>query len=151
MNATHPRDLENLTIRLGLVARGGDLPRELSEDQLDWLSDQELRTEVPVDFAYSWEEAFSRTLDQHRILWQYKPRTFAVEWDDEGNFVDSFTPDFYLPLIDLYVELIGPHHHEASAKARKVRLLRQLQPGLRIKLLGDPATVKKSQFCVICG
>src|SRR5215471_18612229 len=70
--------------------------------------------ELPPDFAYSWEEAFAETLNQHGISWQYKPRTFAVEWDNEGNFVDSFTPDFYLPLIDLYVELIGPNRSEAS-------------------------------------
>jgi len=135
MNATHSAEVESETLRLPQVALDGNLLRDLLEDQIKWHSDQRLNSTAPADFVYTWEEAFARTLDQHGILWQYKHRTFAVEWDDEGNFVDSFTPDFYLPLFDLYVELTVPNHHEAGAKARKVRLLRQQRPGLRIELL----------------
>jgi phosphatidate phosphatase APP1 len=135
MNATHTGELESGTPGLTQVAKNGNLLRDLLEDQIKWSSDRDLNSEGPVDFVYTWEEAFARTLDQHGILWQYKYRTFAVEWDDEGNFVDSFTPDFYLPLFDLYVELIVPNHDEAGAKAKKVRLLRQQRPGLRIELL----------------
>ena len=108
---------------------------DLLVDTPDWSHSNNSCSELTVEFAYFWEETFALTLDRRGILWQYKPRTFAVEWDDEGNFVDSFTPDFYLPLIDLYVELIGPQRHETSAKARKVRLLRQQAPELRIELL----------------
>ena len=144
MNATHTGELESSPLRLGRVARDLGPP----EDQPGWLSENnESRLEFPIEFAYSWEEEFAQTLDQHGILWQYKPRTFAVEWDDEGNFVDSFTPDFYIPLLDLYVELMGPHHPEAGTKARKVRLLRYQQPGLKIELLcGTPASVVQRVF-----
>src|SRR5262245_24372965 len=135
MNAIHTRELESGTLRLTQTAHDGNLLRDLLEEQIKWPLDQDLNSDTPVDFVCSWEEAFARTLDQHGIFWQYKHRTFAVEWDDEGNFVDSFTPDFYLPLFDLYVELTVPNHHEAGAKARKVRLLRQQRPGLRIELL----------------
>lgn len=135
MNVTHTGEFESGTLRLTQVAQEGNLLRDLLEDQIKWPSDQDLNSEGTVDFVYTWEEAFARTLDQHGILWQYKYRTFAVEWDDDGNFVDSFTPDFYLPLFDLYVELTVPNHHEAGGKARKVRLLRQQRPGLRIELL----------------
>lgn len=87
------------------------------------------------DFVHSWEEEFAQMLDEYEVRWQYKPRTFAVEWDEEGNFVDSFTPDFYLPFLDFYVELIANGHEGCGAKARKVRLLRQQHPQIRIELL----------------
>jgi hypothetical protein len=88
----------------------------------------------PVDFAYWWEQEFARVLDEHEVSWQYKPRTFAVEWDEEGNFVDSFTPDFFLPAHDAFVELIAPECGGSSAKVRKVRLLRQQHPEIVIEL-----------------
>jgi len=119
---------------------------DLSLNDPDWFANGYSPSESAVEFAYFWEEAFALTLDRHGILWQYKPRTFAVEWDDEGNFVDSFTPDFYLPLIDLYVELIGPHHHETSMKARKVRLLRQQLPELRIELLSGDSSAGYAEY-----
>jgi hypothetical protein len=105
-------------------------------DQTDWLTThEEAWSAFPVEFAYSWEEEFARTLDEYGIPWQYKPRTFAVEWDEEGNFVDSFTPDFYLPARDVFVELAAPDCNASGAKARKVRLLRQQHPEVIIKLL----------------
>jgi len=90
---------------------------------------------VWCEFVHSWQEEFARVLDEYEIAWQYKPRTFAVEWDEDGNFVDSFTPDFYLPALDVYVELIANGHQGFGAKARKVRLLRQQHPEIRIELL----------------
>jgi hypothetical protein len=133
MNATQSEEPQN-SLRLAKIRR----THRISENQPEWLSaDEESPLELPVEFAYVWEEAFAQALDQHGILWQYKPRTFAVEWDDEGNFVDSFTPDFYLPLIELYVELVGPDHYETASKARKVRLLRRQKPELRIQLVGE--------------
>src|SRR5713101_4885914 len=96
-----------------------------SLEQPDWLNNIKERYErTPVEFAYRWEEEFARKLDEHQISWQYKHRTFAVEWDEEGNFIDSFTPDFYLPALDLYVEVVAPDYRLSAAKGRKVRLLR---------------------------
>ena len=51
------------------------------------------------------EGIFARILDFYGILWQYEPRTFALEWDDEGKVSLAFTPDFFLPEQNLYVEL----------------------------------------------
>jgi len=89
----------------------------------------------PIEFADRFEEEYARLLDEHQILWQYKHRTFAVEWDEEGNFVDSFTPDFYLPAFDKYVELVPADYRASGAKARSVRLLRQVHPEIKIELL----------------
>lgn len=129
MSATHTEEIQARFVTFGRPAPSLVFSKEQSELLYDG------PTESPVGFAYVFEEAFARTLDQHGITWQYKARTFAVEWDNEGNFVDSFTPDFYLPLLDLYVELIGRDRNEAAAKARKVRLLRQQKPGLQIELV----------------
>lgn len=106
-------------------------------DQTDWpTTDEEARAAFPVEFACSQEEEFARRLDEYEISWQYKPRTFAVEWDEEGNFVDSFTPDFYLPVRDVFVELAAPDCSAYGAKTRKVRMLRQQHPEVIIELLG---------------
>ena len=107
-------------------------------DDTGWLTtSEESCATSPVEFVFRWEEEFARILDEHEVSWRYKPRTFAVEWDDEGNFVDSFTPDFYLPERDVYVELIAPDQSASAAKARKVRLLTQLHPEINIRLLSS--------------
>ena len=90
-----------------------------------------------VDFTSYREEKFAQMLDDHEVSWRYKSRSFAVEWDDQGNFVDSFTPDFYLPGVDLYLELVALEDRSSGDKARKVRMLRQQQPGIRIELIGS--------------
>jgi len=129
MSATRTEEIQASFVTFGRPVQS----HAFSEEQSELLYDG--HPESPVEFAYAFEGAFARTLDQHGITWQYKPRTFAVEWDNEGNFVDSLTPDFYLPLIDLYVELIGPDRSEAAVKAKKVRLLRQQKPGLQIEMV----------------
>lgn len=107
-------------------------------DQIDWIEIDELSAAAPIEFAHPWEGEFARMLAEQEISWQYKPRTFAVEWDEEGNFVDCFTPDFYLPSPGVYVEVIARDPGMSNAKARKVRLLRQLHPEIRILLLECP-------------
>jgi hypothetical protein len=98
-------------------------------------ADEAIIEQRPIEFAHPSEEEFARILDFYQIAWQYEPRTFAVEWDDEGNFVSSFTPDFYLPQHDLYIELTTLKQKLVTAKNRKVRLLRQNYPDVNIKVL----------------
>jgi hypothetical protein len=128
MSVIHTEEIQANFVTFGRPSRS----HVSSEEQPELLGDE--HRESSVEFAYAFEEAFARTLDQYGIAWHYKPRTFAVEWDNEGNFVDSFTPGFYLPVLDLYVELIGLDRSEA-AKAKKVRLLRQQKPELEIELV----------------
>lgn len=105
-------------------------------DPIDWsqINEQDCAA-TPVEFAHVWELEFARVLDAHGISWRYKPRTFAVEWDEEGNFVDSFSPDFYLPELNLYIEVVGPGRGLSATKARKVRLLRQQYSHVDIELI----------------
>jgi hypothetical protein len=95
----------------------------------------EPRSQHQVSFAHESEAEFARILDFYSITWQYEPRTFAVEWDDEGNVAGSFTPDFYLPDQGLYIELTTAKQPLVTKKNRKVRRLRELYPEVNIKVL----------------
>jgi len=69
------------------------------------------------------------------VSWRYEPDVFPISWNPSGAVVESFAPDFYLPELDLYVELTTLRQTLVRKKNRKLRLLRQLYPEIRIKLL----------------
>ena len=85
-------------------------------------------------FANQSEEMFANLLDFYRIAWEYEPRSFPVQYDRDGNVLEAFTPDFYLPEFDLYVELTTMKQSLVTRKNRKVRLLRELYPHLNIQV-----------------
>ena len=89
----------------------------------------------PVSFAHESEAELARILDFYHIAWQYEPRTFAIEWDNEGNVANSFTPDFYLPDHNLYIELTTAKQPLVTKKNRKIRRLRELYPEVNVKVL----------------
>ncbi len=86
-------------------------------------------------FAHPSEMVFARLLDFYGIRWQYEPRTFPLGHDENGNISEAFSPDFYLPDSDLYVELTTMKQSLVTKKNRKVRLLRELYPDIKITLL----------------
>ncbi len=88
-----------------------------------------------TQFAHPSELVFARLLDFYGIKWQYEPRTFPLLYDDKGNLVEAFSPDFYLPDSDLYVELTTMKQSLVTKKNRKVKRLRELYPEIRIRLL----------------
>jgi hypothetical protein len=85
-------------------------------------------------FAHQSEEMFANLLDFYRIAWEYEPRSFPVQYAPDGTVLESFTPDFYLPEFDVYVELTTMKQSLVTRKNRKVRLLRQLYPHLNIQV-----------------
>jgi len=87
-----------------------------------------------VEFAHPSEQEFARFLDYYRIRWQYEPVSFPIAW--EGTRVaEMFTPDFYLPEHDLYIELTTMKQSLVTPKNRKLRLVRELYPELNVRLL----------------
>ena len=88
----------------------------------------------PPRFATQTELDAAKILDYYRVPWQYEPRTFILERDADGNIVEAFTPDFYLPDLDLYLEVTQMKQSLVTAKNRKVRRLREQYPDIRIKL-----------------
>ena len=86
-----------------------------------------------VDFAHDSERQFAKLLDFYDIAWEYEPREFAIEWDDAGEPIKFFRPDFYLPDEDMYIEITTMNQKLVTKKNRKVRLLRELYPDVTLQ------------------
>jgi cytidylate kinase len=125
----------------GIEATRVELPPQLREDILTTKLDVAQMAHVePVEerlpeFAHPSEREFARVMDFYRIRWQYEPKTFPIEWDENKNVVSAFTPDFYLPDLDLFIELTTMKQTLVTKKNRKVRMLREIYPDINIKIL----------------
>lgn len=87
-----------------------------------------------VDFAHRSEEQFARLLDFYGIDWEYEQRSFPISFDADGNATGYFTPDFYLPDEDVFIEITTMNQKLVTKKNRKVRRLRALYPEVRVKV-----------------
>lgn len=85
-------------------------------------------------FAHESEAELARIFDYYRIEWRYEPDVFPIAWSVDGAVVESFAPDFYLPEVDMYIELTTLKQSLVRKKNRKLRHLRQLYPAVRVKL-----------------
>lgn len=101
-----------------------------------------LDTELPVservaltEFGHPSERVAAQILDFYQVAWEYEPVTFPLEWDRRGMVLSSFSPDFYLPEFDLYIELTTMSQKLVTKKNRKVRRLKELYPEVNIKIL----------------
>ncbi|HEX5586188.1 MAG TPA: hypothetical protein VFZ17_02675 [Acidimicrobiia bacterium] len=88
-----------------------------------------------VRFAHNSERQFAKLLDFYAIAWEYEPRTFVLERDREGNPSQAFSPDFYLPLYDVYIEITTLNQKLVTKKNRKARRVQELYPEVRVKVL----------------
>lgn len=88
-----------------------------------------------VKFAHNSERQFAKLLDFYGIEWKYEPQTFVLETDKEGNPTNAFSPDFYLPVYDTYVEITTMNQKLVTKKNRKARLLQEQHPEIKIKVL----------------
>ncbi len=86
------------------------------------------------EFSHPIEEEFARILDYYGIEWEYEPHTFNLEWDEQGNVIEAFSPDFYLPQQGLYIELTTLRPQLATRKNRKIRRMKELYPEVNVKL-----------------
>jgi len=59
------------------------------------------RVDLGKRFRSRWEANFARILNASSIAWEYEPRAFVRP---DGK---SYLPDFYLPILDGYVEIKG--------------------------------------------
>lgn len=97
-------------------------------------TDQGDAASIRPRFAHASEAEFARLLDFYGLRWEYEPRSFPLQWDAQGRVVESFNPDFYLPDIDLYIELTTLKQSLVTKKNRKLRRLRELYPNIRVKI-----------------
>jgi hypothetical protein len=63
------------------------------------------RKDLDHFFRSSWESNFCRYLIYKGIRWEYEPKVFVFEKIKHGTV--SYLPDFYLPDLDIYVEVKG--------------------------------------------
>jgi hypothetical protein len=103
-------------------------------DRVDWASMDVGRGPETAPFAHASEAELARILDYYGISWEYEPRSFPILWNLDGAVVESFAPDFYLPELDLYLELTTLRQSLVRKKNRKLRRLRELYPDVQIKL-----------------
>jgi len=85
-------------------------------------------------FANEAEAECARILDFHGITWEYEPHTFVLEEDENGRVLEAFTPDFYLPDQNAYLEVTVMKQSLVTRKHRKIRKLRERYPDVKIKL-----------------
>jgi hypoxanthine phosphoribosyltransferase len=78
------------------------------------------------------ERQLARVFDELGIPWQYEPHTFVLERHPDGTIAEAFTPDFYLPEQDVYVECTTMRQRLTTRKNRKVR---------RLRLMGHVVTI----------
>lgn len=76
----------------------------------------------------------SRILDYYGVRWVYEPHVFPILWNMRGDVLESFSPDFHLPDLELYLELTTLRQKLVRKKNRKLRRLRELYPDVRVKL-----------------
>jgi hypoxanthine phosphoribosyltransferase len=95
---------------------------------------QAYRGAEPPRFATDAELECAKVLDYYGIPWEYEPRTFVLEEDDNGRVLEAFTPDFFLPEQDLYVEVTVMKQSLVTRKNRKLRKLQARYPDVRVKL-----------------
>ena len=87
-----------------------------------------------IAFSHPSEEEFANVLDFYGIEWRYEPVTFPLQWDERGNILEAFSPDFYLVQQDLYVELTTLRQKLMRFKHRKIRRMKELYPEINIRL-----------------
>ena len=88
----------------------------------------------PPRFVNRSELEVAKLLDFYGIPWDYEPRSFVLEEDEDGRVAEAFTPDFYLPEQNLYVEVTVMKQSLVTRKNRKLRKLRERYPGVNVKL-----------------
>jgi hypothetical protein len=104
------------------------------------VSAQPASLEVPplqsdtIRFAHASERQFAKLLDFYGIDWRYEPTSFDIDFDKEGRVLQRFTPDFFLPEFDLYIEITTLNQKLVTKKNRKVRRLRERYPEVSCKI-----------------
>ena len=98
---------------------------------------------VPMDtaaatrpFAHRSEAEFARILDFYGVRWAYEATAFPMSRREDGRVASSFSPDFYLPDLDLWIELTTIRQALMREKRKKLQRFSSLYPQIRIKLLG---------------
>ena len=89
-----------------------------------------------MKFAHPSEKLFSEHLDLFDIPWVYEPTSFPLKWGN-GSIKKMFTPDFYLPSLNTYIEITTMSQKLITKKSNKIKLAKKLYPNKRFKLINE--------------
>ncbi len=76
----------------------------------------------------------ARLLDRYGVEWRYEPKTFPVEWDDDGRVTMAFSPDFFLTEFNTYLELTTMDQRYVTTKNKKAKKAKELY-GVNVKIV----------------
>ncbi len=128
-------ELKGITAKAGVTWKAlKKLRASLEKPSPILMLNQEIKQIAMPSFAHPSEKDFAGVLDFYRIRWEYEPRTFLIEADNDGKVREEFTPDFYLPDLNLYIELTTLRQKLVTKKNRKIRRLKELYPNINIKI-----------------
>jgi hypothetical protein len=88
---------------------------------------------VTNKFAHESEVFFAAVLDHNDIRWEYEPQMLILSKDENGTVTKAFTPDFYLPDYDTYIEVTVMK--KPQKKKRKIEMALRSFPGINIILI----------------
>jgi len=103
-------------------------------DEASAATDDPTPQRVQPAFAHASEAEMARILDFYQVRWEYEPHTFPILWNLDGAVVESFSPDFWLPDLGVYLEMTTLRQKLVRKKNRKLRRVLELYPDLRVKL-----------------
>jgi hypoxanthine phosphoribosyltransferase len=94
------------------------------------------------------EEQIAEALDRAHVAWSYEPTRFVIARDAEGLEREACAPDFFVPALDLYLEVSSGSPRRLNRKRAKLRRLAEAHPDVRVELLGADEV---AEFCANTG
>ena len=86
-------------------------------------------------FAHESEYDFAELLSLYGVKWIYEPISFPLKWGSDGSIKKMFTPDFYLPEHNLFLEITTMNQNLVTKKNKKIKLAKKLFPNVRFKII----------------
>lgn len=83
-------------------------------------------------FAHPSEQLFANLLSLYGHRWSYEPVEFPLAWNEGGQPIRAFRPDFYLHEKNLFIELTVLEQRLVTKKNQKIRRFRILYPEVRL-------------------
>lgn len=77
-------------------------------------------------FAHELEERFAEILDYFELEYEYEPTTFILKTTANGEIKQGFTPDFFIPEHNIYVEITAMNGSSCNKKRRKIEAIDEL-------------------------
>jgi hypothetical protein len=87
---------------------------------------RDLTTVCAPAFAHPMEPELAHLLDRCGVRWRYEPHTFVIARRADGSVARAFTPDFYLPELDYYLECTVARRPLTRVKRRKAEAVYRL-------------------------